>query len=112
MKVLSFAILMAAAAASASASTTSLRGSDEQMKRDLKVNDIRLLKPEPDQLPEQANTDLPELPEKANANDNGKENGRPFGCTERGGSCNDDSDCCSGACFPIFCPEGEREACL
>ena len=41
MKVFSFAILAAAAGASASASAVaSLRGSDEQMKRDLKTNDI------------------------------------------------------------------------
>ena len=41
MKVFSFAILAAAAAsASASAVVASLRGSDEQMKRDLEINDI------------------------------------------------------------------------
>ena len=41
MKVFSFAILAAAAGASASASAVaSLRGSNEQMKRDLKINDI------------------------------------------------------------------------
>jgi hypothetical protein len=49
MKVFSFAIIAAAGASASASAVASLRGSNEQMKRDLKTNDISVDVNRPDQ---------------------------------------------------------------
>ncbi len=72
-------IAAAAAPGASNASSSSLRGYDHDNGSG-SGTPIRLLKPDPDLLPAQANTDMPELPSAAqdNANANGEGNGRPF----------------------------------
>ena len=85
MKFSGFSLAFIAAVAAPSvgasdASASSLRGRGHDKDSSI-MTPTRLLKPDPDLLPAQANTDMPELPSKAqaNVNANGKENGRPFG---------------------------------
>jgi hypothetical protein len=87
MKFSGFSLAFIAAVAAPSvgasdASASSLRGRGHDKDSSIMTpTPTRLLKPDPDLLPAQANTDMPELPSEAqaNVNDNGKENGRPFG---------------------------------
>jgi cytoskeletal protein RodZ len=86
MKFCGFSLALIAAAAAApsvgasDAAASSLRGRGHDKDSSI-MTPTRLLKPDPDLLPAQANTDMPELPSEtqANVNANGKENGRPFG---------------------------------
>ena len=77
----------AAPGAFASNASPSLRGYDHDNGSGSVGTPVRLLKPDPDLLPAQANTDMPELPSAALVgNAGGKAQGRPF----------DDAGACAG----------------